>query len=427
MNIKEIINKKRLGCELNKNEISYVVNGYVKGEIPDYQMSALLMAICTRDMTFFETLNLTDVMLKSGDILDLSSIDGIVVDKHSTGGIGDKVTLILAPLLASLGVKVAKMSGRGLGYTGGTIDKLESISNFNVNLKDEEFINEVNDIGMAITSPTSELDIADKKIYSLRDATSTVESIPLIASSIMSKKLASNADIIVIDVKVGDGALLKTKKDAIKLAHYLVDIGSHYNKKVFCVLTNMSEPLGYNVGNKLEVIEAIDALKGNGCKDLMEVVYTIASIIISNVNNISLNDACNMAITNINNKKAYNKFIEFIEYQNGDINNIKTNCKVETIFSNKSGYINSIDAEKIGRFALELGAGRIRKEDKIDYDVGISLNKKVGDYVKDGDILARIYYNEKEIDINYFRECFKFSLEKTEIKNIYGMIKCKNV
>ena len=427
MNIKEIINKKRLGCELNKNEISYVVNGYVKGEIPDYQMSALLMAICTRDMTFFETLNLTDVMLKSGDILDLSSIDGIVVDKHSTGGIGDKVTLILAPLLASLGVKVAKMSGRGLGYTGGTIDKLESISNFNVNLKDEEFINEVNDIGMAITSPTSELDIADKKIYSLRDATSTVESIPLIASSIMSKKLASNADIIVIDVKVGDGALLKTKKDAIKLAHYLVDIGSHYNKKVFCVLTNMSEPLGYNVGNKLEVIEAIDALKGNGCKDLMEVVYTIASIIISNVNNISLNDACNMAITNINNKKAYNKFIEFIEYQNGDINNIKTNCKVETIFSNKSGYINSIDAEKIGRFALELGAGRIRKEDKIDYDVGISLNKKVGDYVQDGDILARIYYNEKEIDINYFRECFKFSLEKTEIKNIYGMIKCKNV
>ena len=427
MNIKEIINKKRLGCELNKNEISYVVNGYVKGEIPDYQMSALLMAICTRDMTFFETLNLTDVMLKSGDILDLSSIDGIVVDKHSTGGVGDKVTLILAPLLASLGVKVAKMSGRGLGYTGGTIDKLESISNFNVNLKDEEFINEVNDIGMAITSPTSELDIADKKIYSLRDATSTVESIPLIASSIMSKKLASNADIIVIDVKVGDGALLKTKKDAIKLAHYLVDIGSHYNKKVFCVLTNMSEPLGYNVGNKLEVIEAIDALKGNGCKDLMEVVYTIASIIISNVNNISLNDACNMAITNINNKKAYNKFIEFIEYQNGDINNIKTNCKVETIFSNKSGYINSIDAEKIGRFALELGAGRIRKEDKIDYDVGISLNKKVGDYVKDGDILARIYYNEKEIDINYFRECFKFSLEKTEIKNIYGMIKCKDV
>ena len=427
MNIKEIINKKRLGCELNKNEISYVVNGYVKGEIPDYQMSALLMAICTRDMTFFETLNLTDVMLKSGDILDLSSIDGIVVDKHSTGGIGDKVTLILAPLLASLGVKVAKMSGRGLGYTGGTIDKLESISNFNVNLKDEEFINEVNDIGMAITSPTSELDIADKKIYSLRDATSTVESIPLIASSIMSKKLASNADIIVIDVKVGDGALLKTKKDAIKLAHYLVDIGSHYNKKVFCVLTNMSEPLGYNVGNKLEVIEAIDALKGNGCKDLMEVVYTIASIIISNVNNISLNDACNMAITNINNKKAYNKFIEFIEYQNGDINNIKTNCKVETIFSNKSGYINSIDAEKIGRFALELGAGRIRKEDKIDYDVGISLNKKVGDYVKDGDILARIYYNEKEIDINDFRECFKYSLEKTEIKNIYGMIKCKDV
>ena len=427
MNIKEIINKKRLGCELDKNEISYVIDVYVKGIIPDYQMSALLMAICTRGMTFFETLNLTDSMLHSGDILDLSSIEGKVVDKHSTGGIGDKVTLILAPLLASLDIKVAKMSGRGLGYTGGTIDKLESIPNFNVNLTDTEFINEVNSIGMAITSPTSSIDVADKKIYSLRDVTSTVESIPLIASSIMSKKLASNADIIVIDVKVGTGALIKNKKDAIKLSHYLIDIGSHYNKKVFCILTNMNQPLGYNIGNKLEVIEAMDALQGRGCKDLMEVVYSIASIIISEVRNISLDEACNISITNINNGLAFNKFKEFVTSQNGDINNIKTNSKVVTVFSDTSGYITEIDAEKIGKLTLELGAGRISKEDIIDYDVGISLNKKVGDYVKEGDILARIYYNDKEIDINSFRECFKYSLNKTKIDTIYGMIKCKDV
>ena len=306
------------------------------------------------------------------------------------------------------------MSGRGLGYTGGTIDKLESIPNFNVNLTEQEFIDEVNSIGMAITSPTTKIDVADKKIYSLRDATSTVESIPLIASSIMSKKLASNADIIVIDVKVGTGALIKNKKDAIKLSHYLIDIGEHYNKKVFCILTNMNQPLGYNIGNKLEVIEAMDAIQGNGCKDLMEVVYSIASIIISEVRNISLDEACNLSIDNIKNGSAFNKFKEFVSSQNGDITNIKTNSKVVTVFSNKTGYINEIDAEKIGKLTLELGAGRISKEDTIDYDVGISLNKKVGDYVKEGDIIARIYYNDKEIDINTFRGCFKYSQEKNK-------------
>ena len=257
MNIKEIITKKRNGNKLSCDEINYVVKGYVDDDIKDYQMSALLMAICFNGMDFEETLNMTDSMLKTGITLDLSSINGTVVDKHSTGGIGDKVTLILAPLLASLDIKVAKMSGRGLGYTGGTIDKLESIPNFNVSLADNEFIKQVNDIGVAITSASKDIDIADKKIYALRDATSTVESIPLIASSIMSKKLASNADIIVIDVKVGRGALIKNKEDAIKLSHYLIDIGAHYNKKVFCLLTNMNEPLGHNVGNKLEVIEAI--------------------------------------------------------------------------------------------------------------------------------------------------------------------------
>ena len=423
MNIKEIIVKKRNGNELSKEEIKYVVESYVDGTIPDYQMSALLMAICIRGMTFDETLSLTDIMLKSGEILDLSSIEGVVADKHSTGGIGDKVTLILAPLLASCGVKVAKLSGRGLGFTGGTIDKLESIPNFNVNLTDEEFINEVNDIGLSITSASENIDIADKKIYALRDATSTVESIPLIASSIMSKKLASNASIIVIDVKVGNGALIKNKKDAKILSRYLIDIGAHYNKKVFCLLTNMNEPLGHNVGNKLEVMEAVDALNGNGAKDLMEVVYSIASIIISEIKGISLDDACEECINSIKDKSAYNKFIEFVKYQNGDITNLDTNSKVLTVFSNSTGYITDIDAECIGMLALELGAGRVNKEDSIDYDVGIILDKKVGDYVKEGDILGRIYYNHKEIDINRFRDCFKYSLEKVNIETILGFIK----
>ena len=418
MNIKEIINKKRLGCELSREEIKYAVNGYVDGSIPDYQMSALLMAICLRGMNFLETLSLTDVMLKSGKILDLSSINGVVADKHSTGGIGDKVTLILSPLLASLDIKIAKMSGRGLGFTGGTIDKLESIPNFNVNLTDIEFISEVNDIGLSITSASEDIDKADKKIYSLRDATCTVESIPLIASSIMSKKLASNADIILIDVKVGCGALIKNKREAKLLSKYLIDIGSNYNKKVFCLLTNMNQPLGFSIGNKLEVIEAIDALQGNASKDLMEVVYSIASIIISEIKGISIDDACEECVNSIKQKQAYNKFIDFIKYQNGDINNLKINSNVLTVFSDFTGYITDIDAEKIGMLALELGAGRINKEDSIDYDVGIILDKKVGDYVSTGDILGRIYYNEKEIDIKSFKDCFKYSLEKTKIDTI---------
>jgi len=423
MNIKEIINKKRNGNELSSDEINYVINGYIDDSIKDYHMSALLMAICINGMTFEETLSMTDSMLKTGVILDLSKIDGVVVDKHSTGGIGDKVTLILAPLLASLGIKVAKMSGRGLGYTGGTIDKLESIPNFNVSLTDSEFINQVNDIGVAISGATSDIDIADKKIYALRDATSTVESIPLIASSIMSKKLASNASIIVIDVKVGVGALIKNIKDAKKLSRYLIDIGAHYNKKVFCILTNMDEPLGYNIGNKLEVIESIDALNGKHVNDLMEVVYSIASIIISEVNSISLDEACNLCIENIKNGKAYNKFIEFVKRQNGTIDKLKCNSNKCSVFSNESGYITDIDALSIGKLTLELGAGRINKEDIIDYDVGISLNKIVGDFVEKGDILGNIYYNNKEVDINKFRDCFKFSKDKKKKNTIIGMIK----
>ena len=422
MNIKEIINKKRLNKELTKEEISYAVNGFVDGSVADYQMSALLMAITINGMTFLETLNLTDCMLKSGEILDLSKIDGVVVDKHSTGGIGDKVTIILAPLLASLGIKVAKMSGRGLGYTGGTIDKLEGIDGFNVSLDEDKFINQVNNINIAITQATANLDIADKKIYALRDVTATVDSIALIASSIMSKKLASNADLIVIDVKVGKGALMKTKKDAIKLAHYLIDIGKRYNKKVICLLTNMNQPLGYCVGNKLEIKESIEALKGKGAQDLMEVVYSIASIIKSNVKNISIKQAYKLALTNIENNKAYTTFKKFVHEQNGTLDKFKIDANYVDIVSDKSGFVKEIDALEIGKISLNLGAGRLNKDDFIDYNVGIKLFKKVNDRVEKGDVLGRIYYNSETFNFNDLKKCFKFSDKKVNCETIYGKI-----
>lgn len=420
MNIKDIINKKRLKGELSKDEIDYVISSFMGGEIKDYQMSALLMAITINGMNFDETLYLTDSMLRSGKILDLSSINGIVVDKHSTGGIGDKVTLILAPLLASLNIKVLKMSGRGLGYTGGTIDKLESIEGFNVNLKETDFINQVNEINLAISS-AFEIDQADKKIYALRDATSTVSSIPLIASSIMSKKLASNADIIVIDVKVGNGALLENKNDALKLAQYLVDIGKYYNKKVYCVFTNMSSPLGMSVGNKLEVIESINCLKGENIKDLMEVVYSIASLIVSKVKNISLVEAFNLCYQNIENKKAYFKFLEFVKRQGGKIESLKCNAKVMKVESLYNGYITKIDALKIGKLSYLLGAGRKNKEDSIDYDVGIVLLKKIGDYVNQNDILGNIYYNDTVISPKEFLSCFEIEDKKVKDEIILGL------
>lgn len=422
MNIIDIIDKKRLKKELSKEEIDYVVTNFIDGNIKDYQMSSLLMAITINGMNFSETLHLTDAMLKSGDILDLSNVSGVVVDKHSTGGVGDKVTFILSPLLASLGIKVAKMSGRSLGYTGGTIDKLESIKGFNVSLSDDEFINQVNDISIAVSGATKNLAPADKKIYALRDVTGTVSSIPLIASSIMSKKLASNADIIVIDVKVGSGALIKTKKEAIKLARTLIDIGKHYNKDVYCLLTNMSQPLGLAIGNTLEVKEAIDALKGSGCKDLMEVVYAIASTVISKVKNISLTDAFKLAYENISNNKAYLKFLEFVNAQGGDIN-LEESKNILSIISDKDGYINNIDAYIVAKTCLLIGGLRENKEDEIDYSVGVVLNKKVGDYVKKGDVLARIYYNSFTPDVELFKSSFDIADEKINNEpTIYGLI-----
>ena len=424
MNIIEIINKKRNNIELTKEEIEYSINGYLDNSVKDYQMSSLLMAICINGMSDKEIINLTDIMLNSGDKLDLSDITGIIVDKHSTGGVGDKVTLVLGPLLASLGIKIAKMSGRGLGHTGGTIDKLESIKGFNTHITNEEFIKQVNDIGIAIVSQTGNLVPADKKIYALRDVTGTVESIPLIASSIMSKKLASGADIIVIDVKVGNGALMKDLDSARKLAKTMCMIGKKYNKVVICILTNMNEPLGYAIGNSLEVIESINTLKGNGPKDLLEIVMTICTMIISPIKKISVEEARTLIFNTINNGSAYNKFVEFITFQGGDINSIQVSDKCFSIRSNKEGYINKIDAYHLGNIARTIGAGRLELTDKIDYEVGIVLSKKVGDFVNVNDELLKIYIHDKQVDINEILDCFQIddNLEKQE-PLIYEIIK----
>ena len=424
MNIIEIINKKRLNKELTYDEIEYAVNGFIDGSIKDYQMSSLLMSIVINGMTDEETINLTDVMLKSGDILDLSKVEGLIVDKHSTGGVGDKVTLVLCPLLASFGLKIAKMSGRGLGFTGGTIDKLESIEDFNVNIEPKDFIKQVNKIGIALVSQTGNLVPADKKIYALRDVTGTVESIPLIASSIMSKKLASSSDVIIMDVKVGEGALMKNISDATKLAKLMIKIGKKYRKIVICVLTDMDQPLGYAIGNALEVKEAINTLNGNGPGDLIEVVMTLASIIIAALKKISVEDSRNLLFKNINNGKAYKKFEELVEYQNGNIDNIYVSDKVFSIKSETSGYINKIDALKLGEIAKMIGAGRNTLDDEIDYSVGLVLNKKVGDYVEKDEELVKVYLTNKDVSIAEILDCFEIEDElKSQPKLILDIIK----
>ena len=424
MNIVDIINKKRLNNILTNEEICYAVNEYVKGNVKDYQMSSLLMAIVLNGMTDDEIFALTDVMLKSGDRIDLSSINGIKVDKHSTGGVGDKTTLILGPLVASAGVSFAKMSGRGLGHTGGTIDKLESINNFEVSIDIDKFIKQVNEIGLSIVSQTGNLVPADKKLYALRDVTGTVSSIPLIASSIMSKKLASGADKIVIDVKVGNGALMPDIDSARKLAQIMVKIGNKYNKETICVLTNMNEPLGNNIGNGLEVIESIDVLKGNGPADLKELVLTLGSIMVSLAKNISPKEAEALLLENLSNGKAYNKFLELVKYQNGDINNIILSDKIVSIKSSKTGFVNSINTLKIGELVRNLGAGRINKDDVIDYGVGFVLNKKVGDYVLENEELLKVYIKNKDVSIVDIINCFEISEHaKEKEKLIYEIVR----
>lgn len=407
--ILQIIEKKKNKQELTKDEIKYAIDEYIAGNIEDYQMSSLLMAILLNGMTDKETIDLTDAMLCSGDIIDLSIIKGIKVDKHSTGGVGDKTTLVLAPLVASCGLKVAKMSGRSLGHTGGTIDKLESIANFQTEMNMERFINQVDQIGLALISQTQNIVPADKKIYSLRDVTGTVNSIPLIASSIMSKKIASGADIILIDVKVGTGALVKTLESALKLSKTLIMLGNYYNKKVKCVITNMDQPLGCAIGNGLEVIESIDTLKGHGPKDLTELVLNLSAHLISSAKNIPFETSLKEATSNLNNGNAYLKFKEMVKAQNGDINNIDLAENVISVKSKTTGFVKQIDALKIGEIAKKLGAGRLTKKDKIDHGVGIVLSKKVGDYVLQDEELLKIYVRNKDIMVNDILDCFEIS------------------
>lgn len=414
MNIVEIINKKRAKYELTREEIEFAVNEYVSGNIKDYQMSALLMAICLNGMSDQEVFDLTDVMYHSGESLDLSSISGVKVDKHSTGGVGDKTTLILGPLVASLGVHVAKMSGRGLGHTGGTIDKLESIPGFSTEMSFPDFVKQVNDIGIALVGQMGNLVPADKKIYALRDVTGTVESIPLIAASIMSKKLASGAEKIVLDVKVGDGALVKSIEEARELARLMVAIGKNAGKEVVCVLTNMDQPLGTHIGNALEVKESIEFLKGKYEKDIYELIMTLGSLMGHMGLSISIEEAKKRLIENLNNGKAYQKFEEFIKAQGGILEKIEYAPKVFSVKSNQSGYIHKIHTLELGEIARQIGAGRYQKEDAIDYGVGIILEKKVGDFVLQDEELLKIYVHEKDMEIGKILDCFEIGVHYSE-------------
>ena len=389
----DIINKKANKYELTKEELETIFIGYLKDEVKDYQMSAFLMAICINDMSDSEVFALTDIFIKSGDVLDLSFIDGIKVDKHSTGGVGDKTTLIVAPLVASCNVPVIKMSGRGLGYTGGTIDKLESIPGFNVNLTEEEIKKQASDIGIVITSQTKDLTPLDKKAYALRDVTATTNSIPLIASSIMSKKIAGGADKIVIDIKVGNGALIKTEEEAKRLESLLIKIGSYYQKEVKTVISDMNRPLGHNIGNRLEVLEALDVLENKEKGKLYDLSIELASKMVSLGKEISESDARKEVIENLENGKALNKFKEFVKYQNGNIENLSIDAKIYNIKANREGVLKDINALNIAKLCEYLGAGRKNKDDKIDYNAGIIIKKEIGEEVKEGDILASIYTN----------------------------------
>ncbi len=401
--ILDIINKKRLGKELSYKELNFIFNGYLNGDVADYQMSALLMAICINGMSDEETFALTKIFIDSGDVLDFSDLDGIKVDKHSTGGIGDKTTLVIVPIVSACGCPVVKMSGRGLGYTGGTIDKLESIPGFRIDLSDEEIIKQVHDIGLVVTGQTGDLVPMDKVIYALRDVTSTVSSIPLIASSIMSKKIAGGADKIVIDIKVGSGALISTKEDAKKLSDLMIRIGKFYNREVRTFISDMNAPLGKCIGNSLEVLEAIDVLSGKiSDGKFYDLCILLASNMVSMSLNISVEDAEKMVLDVLKSKKAYEKFNEMVKYQKGDISKIKVSDKTYAIKSPIKGEIKKIDALALGKLSLALGAGKETIKDKIDYSVGIKLNKVIGDKVKKGDVLATIYYNKKlpEIDLD---------------------------
>lgn len=405
MRMVDIIEKKRDGHELTTAEINFFVKGYTKGDIPDYQASALAMAIFFQDMTDRERADLTRAMVESGDTIDLSAIDGVKVDKHSTGGVGDTTTLVLAPLVASLGIPVAKMSGRGLGHTGGTIDKLESIAGFHVELTREQFIDLVNRDKVAVIGQSGNLTPADKKLYALRDVTGTVNSIPLIASSIMSKKIAAGADAIVLDVKTGDGAFMKTEEDAKELAHAMVRIGNHVGRKTIAIISDMSQPLGFAIGNALEVKEAIETLQGKGPKDLTELVLTLGSqMVILAGKAKTTEEAKSMLKEAISSGKALAKFKDFLTNQGGDASIVddlsklpQAKYKIE-LPAKQSGYVSRMVADEIGIASMILGAGRATKEDVIDLAVGLVLHKKVGDKVAEGESLLTIYSNREDVE-----------------------------
>ncbi|MCC0763093.1 MULTISPECIES: pyrimidine-nucleoside phosphorylase [unclassified Clostridioides] len=433
MRMYDIIKKKRDNLELSKEEINYFIENYSKGDIPDYQASALLMSIYLNKMNRQETVYLTEAMMHSGDMIELSDIEGIKVDKHSTGGVGDKTTIALIPLVASCGAPVAKMSGRGLGHTGGTIDKLEAIPGFSTEMDINKFIDSVNKHKIAVCGQSAKVAIADKKIYALRDVTATVDNISLIASSVMSKKLASGADAIVLDVKTGNGAFMKTLEESFELAKAMVDIGVGMNKDTIGIVTDMDEPLGFAVGNSLEVIEAIETLKGNGPKDLVELCEVLGAymLVLAKVA-CNFNDGIEKIQESIKSGRAIDKLKEFIENQGGnkdivdDYSLFKESKYKYPIKSDKSGYISKIKAEDIGISAMILGAGRETKDDILDLSAGIILEKKVGDYVKKGEVLAHMHYDdEKKLTLAKDRFVNSYSIVDEEIeknKLVYGIV-----
>ena len=426
----DVIEKKKKGETLTKEEIKYVVEGYTKGDIPDYQMSAFLMAVWFKGMNKQETYELTMAMMESGDVLDLSDINGIKVDKHSTGGVGDKTTLILGPIVAALDIPVAKLSGRGLGHTGGTIDKLESIPGFNTSIESKAFIEQINKIHMAVAGQTANLAPADKKIYALRDVTATVDNLSLIASSIMSKKLASGADAIVLDVKCGNGAFMKDEESAIALAKEMVDIGKSAGKNIVALVTDMNEPLGRYVGNSLEVYEAVLCLSGQGDKKLMEVSKTLAAhmvVLAGKADNVS--EALIKVEEVISSGKAIRKLIEFVAMQGGDVGYIinpqllPRGENVVEYIAKEDGYIENIQAENIGKACLCLGGGRRKKEDIINPGVGIYLNKKIGEYVEKGQAIATVYADDMERAKESLAIIEKsYSVSKDKIDNVGEII-----
>ena len=433
MGMYDLIVKKKMGKSLTEEEIAFIVNGFTKGEIPDYQMSAFLMAVCLKGMDKSETIALTMAMAYSGDMLDLSEIEGIKVDKHSTGGVGDKTSLVLSPMVASLGIPVAKMSGRGLGHTGGTIDKLESFKGFSTSIPTKQFIDNVNRMKMAIVGQTANLAPADKKIYALRDVTATVDNISLIASSIMSKKIASGADVIVLDVKTGSGAFMKTLEDSIALAEAMVEIGNGVGRETYAVITDMNQPLGRGVGNAIEVEEAIQTLSGNGPEDLLEVSLTLGSYMLLGAGKAgSVEEARELLMRTITERSALNKLSEFVRAQGGDDSAVyntdlfpKASIKEEVI-SDRSGYVTRIVTDEIGMTSLVLGGGRETKDSIIDLSVGIYIHKKLGDKVAAGDSLATLYGNNAEkVKAAKERYLKAYTIEEAKpkpVKYIYGIV-----